>query len=299
VLIRLEAAGRNLYASRGFTGGRQLGENQKQRDYWSGPVGENWARLQDTFDRGFTNITAALIERAAPKRGEAVLDIGCGAGTTTIALADMVAPGEVVGIDISAPLIAAANARARAAGSAARFTEADVSDHAFAPQFDLAFSRFGLMFFADPVRSFAAIRRAMKSGGRLAFVCWCPFEEIETVFAPYDAARDLLPPDPPSPPGAPGPFGLCDCGRTASILAEAGFTAIAIEKMVRPSFMGESVDDALVQAMNLGPLAFALRNSDDATKDAVRARIRPVLARYKTAEGIAPPAAFWLATARS
>jgi len=276
-----------------------MGENQKQHEYWNGPVGENWARLQDTFDRGFAHITAALMEAAAPQPGENVLDIGCGAGTTTIALAGMVAPGRAVGIDISAPLIADARQRARAAGSTAKFVEADVSDHVFTPEFNLAWSRFGLMFFADPVRSFAGIRRLLKPGGRIAFVCWCPFEEIETIFAPYDAARDLLPPEEPSTPGAPGPFGLCDAERTVGILTRAGFSEIAIEKTLRPSFMGATVDEALIQAMNLGPLAFALRHSDDATKDAVRERIRPVLARYKTEKGIAPPAAFWLATART
>jgi SAM-dependent methyltransferase len=273
--------------------------NQKQRDYWNGPVGENWVKLQDTFDRGFTHITAALMDFAAAKRGENVLDIGCGAGTTTIALAGMVAPGRAAGIDISAPLVAEAKQRARAANSTAEFLEADASDRAFTPEFDLAFSRFGLMFFADPVPSFANIKRALKPGGRLAFVCWCRFEEIESIFAPYAAARDLFPPDPPSTPGAPGPFGLCDPDRTVSILTQAGYRGIEVQRRECLSPMGATVEDALQQAMNLGPLAFALRNSDDATKEAVRARIRPVLERYKTSEGIAPPAAFWLVGARA
>ncbi|HUO97939.1 MAG TPA: hypothetical protein VMU01_04690, partial [Rhizomicrobium sp.] len=142
-------------------------------------------------------------------------------------------------------------------------------------------------------------RRALKPGGRLASASWCPFEEIATIFAPYDAARDLLPPDPPATPGAPGPFGLCDPGRIRAILAEAGYGDIIVERRECPSPMGATVDEALTQAMNLGPLAFALRHSDEATRDAVRERIRPVLERYKTGEGIAPPAAFWLAGARA
>ena len=276
-----------------------MSENHKQREYWNGVVGENWAARQDTFDRGFTHITAALMEASALEPGMNVLDIGCGAGTTTIAIARAVAPGRAVGVDISAPLVAAAKARARDANSSAQFVEADVSDHPFAPEFDLAFSRFGLMFFVDPPRSFAAIRKALRPGGRLAFVCWCPFEEIETVYAPYAAARDLLPPEAPATPGAPGPFGLCDSARTQAILTQAGYADIRIEKLVRPSPMGATAEEALEQAMNLGPLAFATRNSDDATKQAVRARVRPVLERYQSQEGIAPPAAFWLVRAKA
>lgn len=276
-----------------------MDENIKQREYWNGPVGQNWVNLQDTFDRGFTHITAALMQAAAPKAGENVLDIGCGAGTTTIALASMVAPGRATGVDISAPLVAAAKQRAQAAASAAEFIEADAAHHPFVPIHDVAFSRFGLMFFADPVRAFANIKRALRPGGRLAFVSWCPFEEIATVYAPYAAARDLLPPDPPATPGAPGPFGLCDKDRIVAILVQSGYLAIEVEKTVRPSFMGKTVDEAMVQAMNLGPLAFATRNADEATKDAVRARIRPVLEGFMTDEGVAPEAAFWLVGART
>jgi len=276
-----------------------MSENQKQREYWSGVVGENWAAQQDAFDRGFTHITAALMDFAAPERGENVLDIGCGAGTTTTALAAKVAPGRVVGIDISAPLVAAARLRAEVAAAPAAFIEADISDHRFAAEFDLAFSRFGVMFFADPVRSFASIKRALKPDGRLAFVCWCPFEQSMSVYAPYAAARDLLPPEEPVQPGAPGPFGLADCERTRSILMQAGFADIRIEHAERPSLMGATVDEAVEQAMNLGPLAFATRHFDGAAKNAVRARIRPVLERYKTSEGIAPPAAIWLVGARA
>ena len=276
-----------------------MSENQKQREYWSGVVGRNWVARQDTFDKGFTHITAALMEFAAPARGMNVLDIGCGAGTTTIAIAKMVAPGKAVGVDISTPLLASAKERAHAAKSPAEFIEADASDHPFAPEFDLAFSRFGVMFFADPVRSFGNIRKALRPGGRLAFICWRPFEESASVYEPYAAARDLLPPEEPVVPGAPGPFGLADSARTLSILTRAGYRDARVEPVERPSLMGATAEEAVEQAMNLGPLAFATRNSDDATKAAVRARIRPVLERFKTPEGIAPPAAFWLVGAKA
>ena len=155
------------------------------------------------------------------------------------------------------------------------------------------------MFFADPVRSFANIKNALRPGGRLAFICWCPFEENAAVFEPYAAARDLLPPEEPVVPSAPGPFGLADGERTRSILTQAGYRDVRVERVERPSLMGATVEEAIEQAMNLGPLAFATRNTDDATKAAVRARIHPVLERFKTSQGIAPPAALWLVGAKA
>ena len=110
-----------------------------------------------------------------------VLDIGCGAGTTTLQLAQIVAPGRMTGVDISAPLLAVARTRAEAS---ADFVEADASMHSFAPEFDLVFSRFGVMFFADPVAAFTHIKTALRRGGKLAFVCWRAFDENDWAFAP-------------------------------------------------------------------------------------------------------------------
>ena len=269
--------------------------NEKQREYWNGPVATNWVARQDKFDRGFTHITKAIMDFAALAPGMNVLDVGCGAGTTTTAIARAVAPGKAVGIDLSAPLIA--EARLRGTGLA-QFIEADASDYPFAPEFDLVFSRFGLMFFSDPVPSFANLRKALKPGGRLAFICWCPFDQIPALCETYAAARDLLPPQDPVTPNAPGPFALADHVFTRDILARAGFRDIAMEKVSPRSLMGETVEEAVEEAMNLGPLAFATRNFSDAAKAEVRARIHPVLGKFRTAEGIAPPAACWLVGAK-
>ncbi len=269
--------------------------NEKQRGYWNGPVAENWVARQDHFDRGFTHITAAVMAFAGLKPGMNVLDIGCGAGTTTTAIFAAVKPGRAVGIDISAPLIA--EARRRAGTMPVQFIEGDASDFPFDPQFDLVFSRFGTMFFVDPVAAFANIRQALKPHGRLAFVCWCPFEQVQSVYAPFAAARDLLPvPDAPVP-NAPGPFGLADRTHTHSVLEQAGFGGIRIEKIEPRSLMGSTVEEAVEEAMNLGPLAFATRHMDDAGQQAIRARIAPVLESFRTDEGIAPLAACWLVAA--
>lgn len=271
-------------------------ENELQREYWNGPVGEKWVARQDAFDRGFTHITAAVMEFARLERGMNVLDVGCGAGATTIEIAGRVAPGKVTGIDISAPLINAAAARA---GGMATFIEADAAHYHYGPEFDLIFSRFGVMFFADPVKAFANLHRALKPEGRLAVICWCPFEQVPSLYECFIAARDLLPPQEPTPQNAPGPFGLADRDRTQRILEEAGFHDIMIEKTMPRSFMGATIEEAVEQAVNLGPLARAVALLDEPTKAMVRERIRPVLESYRTHEGIAPPAACWLVGANA
>ena len=270
--------------------------NAKQHAYWNGDIATNWLKRLDHIERGLKGINDALMAFADLRPGLAVLDIGCGAGTTTEEIAAKVAPGKAVGLDISKPLIEAAKARSN---GAIEFIEADASDYPFQPEFDLAFSRLGLMFFADPIASFANIRRALKPGGRLAFICWCPQSEVCYLWQPYLAARDLLPALDPTPDNEPGPFGLADAARTQVILTEAGWRDIRIERATPPSLLGTTPEEAAEQVMNMGPLARLLRQADDATKAKVRARITPTFAQFRTAEGIAPPAACWLVEAKA
>jgi SAM-dependent methyltransferase len=271
-----------------------MSSNQKQHDYWNGEIATNWVARLAHFERGFTGINEALMAFARLESGMAVLDAGCGAGTTTEEIATAVAPGRVVGLDISKPLIEAA--RARSSG-ATTFIEADASDYPFTPEFDLIFSRLGLMFFVDPVKSFANLRRALKPGGRLAFLCWCPQAEICYLWEPYQAARDLLPALDPTPDNEPGPFGLADRARTACLLQEAGWHDIRIARATPSSLLGATPKEAAEQVMNMGPLARLLRQADAALKAKVLERITPVLAQWATPAGVAPPAACWLVEA--
>ena len=148
--------------------------NRAQLAYWNGPMGHLWAQVHAKRDHDHAPMTEALLALAAAASGEHVLDIGCGSGTTALRLAEQVGTeGSVTGIDLSGPMLAVAERRARESKSQARFIEADVTDYPFSPQtFDLAFSQFGVMFFADPAASLANVFAAMKEGGRLAFVCW-------------------------------------------------------------------------------------------------------------------------------
>src|SRR6266481_138118 len=148
--------------------------NADQIKFWNGPGGEKWATYQTDMDRNLNDVTAAIMPFAAPELDERVLDIGCGAGQTSYLLAAAVgAHGHVTGVDISAPLLGVARARMGAAKNMA-FIDADAAFHPFTGEYDLVFSRFGVMFFDDPRAAFANIRKGLKPGGRLAFVCWRP-----------------------------------------------------------------------------------------------------------------------------
>ena len=244
------------------------------------------------------DIAAAAYAFAAARPGEHVLDVGCGCGTTTLDHAKAVGPsGAVAGIDISHPMLEVARRRAAEAGVAIDFREADASDAAFKPEFDLVFSRFGVMFFADPVAAFANIRKALKPGGRLRFVCWRAPAENLWATAPFLAAKDLLPPQEATDPHAPGPFAFADGERLKDILGKAGFSDSRLGKLETHMHMGADVDEAVDQAFKLGPLARALAEADDTLKDEVRARIREALAKFQTPRGIALPAACWLVAA--
>ena len=270
----------------------------QQREYWNGPVGERWASLQESIDLHLAEITEELVRFAAPRSGERVLDVGCGCGTTTLLLAMRTGPdGATAGIDISVPMLNVARARAVAQNADIAFIEADASDYAFQPVFDLVFSRFGIMFFADPVAAFANLRSALAPGGRLVFVCWRNFEENRWAWEPMQAALPLLPPQEPGDPFAPGPFALADDARLRRILEAAGFTTIGVEPFDASANMGATVEEAAAEALNVGPLARAATGLDEAVREKIRRVVEGVYARYRTPSGVQPPAACWLVRA--
>lgn len=268
-----------------------------QVEYWNGPAADRWIQLREPMDRSMASITGAALERAAPRPGERVLDVGCGCGTTSLLLAERVTPGgSVVGVDISAPMIEVA--RARAAGAAAEFTVADAGETRFPTPFDLLFSRFGVMFFADPVAAFGNLRAALTPGGRMVFACWRAFEENPWAFAPLAAARDLLPPLEPVDPEAPGPFAFADRERLARILAGAGFAEVSIAAHDDHMMTGATVEEATHHAMIIGPIARAFAEAPEELRAAARPRVAAAIAPFATPTGVKPPAALWLVSCR-
>jgi SAM-dependent methyltransferase len=205
--------------------------------------------------------------------------------------------GVTAGVDVSKVMLNVARARAAAANADVAFVEDDAAKHDFQPVFDLVFSRFGVMFFADPVAAFANIRTALTKTGRLAFVCWRSLPENFWAYTPLMAARPFLPPMDAPYPHAPGPFAFADGDRLHRILASAGFNAITIEKLDTTMAMGATVEEAAAESMRIGPVSRATAGVDDATRDKIRAAIAEAFAKYKMREGVMLPAACWLVRA--
>jgi ubiquinone/menaquinone biosynthesis C-methylase UbiE len=273
--------------------------NQAQIDFWNGPTGQKWAKHQTDMDRNMADIAVAGLALADARPGERVLDIGCGNGSTSLALAETVGPsGDVIGVDVSQPMLAIAKSRINAPNI--RFIEADAATHPFAADRDLIFSRFGVMFFVEPVAAFANIRKAANTGGRLAFICWRKVEENEWSMRPYLAALPFLPEQKPVDPNAPGPFAFADRERTRGILAEAGFRDIAIEPLDGHMRLGASPEHAALLLTSLmGPASRALKNVDEETRVKARDAIAKDMAAFQgSAPEIAPGTACWLVSAR-
>jgi SAM-dependent methyltransferase len=273
--------------------------NADQIEFWNGPAGQRWAAYQERMDLTMNAITDGVLPFAAAQPGERVLDIGCGAGTTTFLLAMAVAPeGTAAGVDISQPMLNVARARCAAQNANIAFIEADASVHDFQPVFDLVFSRFGVMFFAAPVAAFANIRKGLAPGGRLAFVCWRSAPENLWASVPYAAAKDLLPPQEATDPYAPGPFAFAEKDRLAGILRDAGFFDIHIEPFDAVMNIGATLEDASAMMLDIGPLARAARELADTMRSKIREVVAQALVPFQSPVGVAPPAACWFVAAR-
>lgn len=278
--------------------------NAEQIEAWNGPTGAKWVHNQERLDRMLAPFSEAVLAAAASKGGERVLDIGCGCGATTLELAARVAPsGKVTGIDISAPMIARAHERAATLSHPPAFELADASVHRFAPaSFDLLFSRFGVMFFDDPVAAFANLASSLAPDGRLVFICWRALVENAWLTVPLRAALPLLPPFEPMAPDAPGPFAFADSARVISILERAGLRDVKMTPFDAPlrlaTRQADPVEEALAQALEIGPLSRLFTELDETVRRQVEDAVRAALAEHLDTGGIALGGAAWIATAR-
>ncbi|AOL08670.1 MULTISPECIES: class I SAM-dependent methyltransferase [Burkholderia] len=273
---------------------------------WNGQSGERWVANQARLDAMVAVFGQAAIEAAAPATGERVLDIGCGAGASSLALAARVGEGGLVlGVDISAPLIDRARALARQ-DTPALFQVADASSAAL-PEgaFDILFSRFGVMFFDDPIAAFAHMRRALRPDGRVAFVCWRGAAENDWVRLPMGALKGIVPPSALPAPEAPGPFSFGDRGRVARILTAAGFTDIAIAPFDASVPFGEggtrdaAIDDAVKMTLEVGPLSRVLADQSDDIRARASAAVRAAFAGLPGERSVMIDGAAWIVTARN
>ncbi len=272
--------------------------NADQIEYWNGPSSSKWVTNQQRMDRMLGAFSDHAMHRADIGPGERVLDIGCGCGATSHALGEQVgASGKVVGVDVSRPMLDVA--RAVRTDLPVSFVEADASAHDFGDdRFDLMFSRFGVMFFADPDRAFARIAKAMHPDGRVSFACWRPLSENPWMLQPVLVAKDFIDLPPRPGPEAPGPFSFADPARVKRVLASGGFTDIEVTAFDQDMIIGETVEQAIQTAMEVGPVGTAASDADAATKEALNEAMARKLEGFVTADGVRLGASIWCVTAR-
>ena len=276
--------------------------NADQIAYWNGPGGQRWADRDATQELLLGPIAEVLIERARPRPGERVVDVGCGAGATTVAFAKAIAPnGFALGLDVSGPMLSRARDVAPK-NLPLDFALADATVYPFDPaSFDLLASRFGVMFFADPVASFANLRRALKPSGRLAFVCWREPRENPWMMTPLQAVYKHVPKMPPVGPEDPGPFAFASEERVRRILKGTGFADVSMEPhdLAMDVAIGRGLEAAVEGSLQIGPASRALQGHPAEVCAAARDSIREALAPFVRGQSVLLPGSIWVVTANA
>jgi SAM-dependent methyltransferase len=273
--------------------------NDEQTMFWNGLAGRAWVEEQELLDQMSKPLEDLLVEAVFAGSGRQVLDVGCGTGSTTVAVARRLgAKGRCIGIDISEPMLTAARARAEREGTPASFIRANAQDHAFEPaSFDMIISCFGVMFFDDFVQAFANLRRAAKDDAELRFVAWRSPSENPFMTTAERAAAPLLPNLPAHRPDAPGPFAFADQHRVHRILEESGWVGIDIRPIDVVCTLPEK--ELVRYLTRLDSLGLILHEVDDRTRTQVIATVRAAFEPYVHGAEVRFTAACWMVGARA
>lgn len=281
-------------------------ENQEATDAWSGPLFDLFVKYRDQTAAGLGAHGEAALEVSPPRPGERVLDLGCGFGETTVHLASLVgAEGSALGVDVSEPFIAVAREEAEADRVAnAEFMTADVQTLELPREFDYAFSRMGLMFFANPVAALRNVAGALVPGGRLCAVVWRRKLDNEWVHRAELVVEDYLehPEESDEPTCGPGPFSMANADTLTEQLTIAGFEQVSLRRSDLPLRIGDDLDQAIEFNMSLGPAGEVLRlwgDRVDEIRPTIAARLREALAEFEGPDGVSAPASTWIITARA
>jgi len=276
--------------------------NADMVEFWNGDAGQKWVRFQEMMDVSLLPMGRLVMEAVKPKAGEQVIDVGCGCGGTTLELAGRVTPGgTVVGVDISEPMLARAKVRG-GSETAVTFERSDAQVHDFTKAaYDLMFSRFGVMFFSDPVAAFRNLRSALKPGGRIAFVCWPPARENAWVKIPTGIVKAHVELPAPPAPDQPGEFAFADRARVEHILSAAGFSDIEIERNDMPITIAPDggLDEAVEFFLEMGPTGRAIAEAQGSIdlRSRIAEDLRVGLRPFVTEAGVVMDASVWLVTA--
>jgi SAM-dependent methyltransferase len=278
--------------------------NEEQIDYWNGDAGKRWAQDDNTMARLLLPINQALLDHASIENSQNALDIGCGGGSQSLMLAQRLgADARVLGVDISRPLLEVARDKINTGGANCAeldFLQGDAAIHNFDPgSFDLLFSRFGVMFFDDPVAAFTNMRTALAPNGQLAFSCWQAMKTNEWTWIPIRTALQHLPPPEPPVPNAPGPFAFADPVRLESILADAGFSDIALQSFNTKLRISEAatLPEAVRELTRIGPMGRLLQDQSEAALNKVYPALEETLEPYFREGALELDSAIWLVTA--
>ena len=268
--------------------------NQEQIDYWDKRAGPTWVELQERLDALLEPLSAAGLQAADVQSGERVLDVGCGCGDTSIALQGLGA--DVLGVDVSGPMLE----HARKRDSSVQYRQADAASTDFGGAFDLVFSRFGVMFFSDPVAAFQNLHGALKSTGRLLFVCWQPPGANPWMSMAGRAIAPFLPaPDGSGNPRAPGPFALADESYVTEILQGAGFRNISITSHTTTLRVADTLAEAVAFQTRIGPAARVMSELAGDQRTAALAAVEDAFRPLDQGDGLHMGSAVWLVNAQA
>lgn len=272
---------------------------EEQAALWNGTSGQAWVEGQQLLDQVLGPFQDLLMDslRAAP--GSRLLDVGCGTGSTTMAAARLLGENSrCTGIDISEPMVSLARKRAEREGVSAQFICADAQTYAFEPaSFDTLISRFGVMFFADPLAAFANLRRAATKGARVCFIAWRGAADNPFMTTAERAAAPLLPNIPPRNPDGPGQFAFADSQRVRRILEQNGWTQV--DPQPRDVSCSFPEAELIGYFTRFGPLGQILQQADAPTRDRVIATVRAAFDPYVHGADVRFDAAVWVVNARA